>query len=112
MNELFQYTPAALLVLASFAFVSSITPGPNNLMLLHSGARFGFEKSMPHLLGVSIGFGLMLFLCCIGVAAVILKVPYAQLILKTLGCSYMCGCGYRCGYSVHDLDGFYQCVFV
>lgn len=95
MNEIFQYTPAALLALASFAFVSSITPGPNNLMLLHSGAQFGFEKSTPHLLGVSFGFGFMLFLCCIGVAAVILEVPYAQMALKILGCTYMLWLSYK-----------------
>ena len=42
-----------------FAFVSSITPGPNNTMLLASGVNFGFRRSMPHALGISIGFMLL-----------------------------------------------------
>ncbi|MGL4768347.1 MAG: LysE family translocator [Formosimonas sp.] len=89
MTDLITYTAATFVALLSFAYVSSITPGPNNIMLLHSGARFGFKRSVPHLLGVSLGFGFMLFLCCIGVAAVILQVPYAQTVLKVAGCAYM-----------------------
>ncbi len=48
-----------LIALMSFAFVASITPGPNNLMLMASGANFGFVRTLPHLLGVGIGFMLM-----------------------------------------------------
>ena len=47
--------------LALFALVSSITPGPNNVMLATSGLNFGFRRTIPHLLGVSIGFTLMVF---------------------------------------------------
>lgn len=72
---LFNYTFAALLALTTFAFVTSITPGPNNIMLLHSGARFGFRPTVPHMLGISIGFSVMIFLCCIGIAAVVLRYP-------------------------------------
>ena len=50
-----------LLPLVSFAFVSSITPGPNNLMLSASGIVFGFNRTLPHLLGVAVGFTLLLF---------------------------------------------------
>jgi threonine/homoserine/homoserine lactone efflux protein len=95
MTEFLNYTPAALVALTSFAFVSSITPGPNNLMLLHSGARFGFRPTFPHLMGVNLGFGLMLLLCCLGVAAVILAVPATQLALKVLGCAYMLWLAYK-----------------
>ena len=42
--------------LVLFAFVSSITPGPNNLMLMASGANFGFKRTLPHLLGVELGW--------------------------------------------------------
>ena len=48
--------------LVAFAFVSSITPGPNNLMLMTSGTNFGFVRTIPHMLGVSIGFMLMIVL--------------------------------------------------
>ena len=49
-------TPELVLALVAFAFATSITPGPNNLMLLASGAAFGFRRSVPHMLGVGIGF--------------------------------------------------------
>ena len=92
---LFNYTFAALLALTTFAFVTSITPGPNNIMLLHSGARFGFRLTVPHMLGVSIGFTLMIFLCCIGIAAVILRYPLSNWALKIIGCAYMLWLSYK-----------------
>ena len=46
----------ALLGLMLFAFVTSITPGPNNLMLLASGVNFGFRRTLPHMFGIGIGF--------------------------------------------------------
>lgn len=57
----------ALLGLALFAFVASITPGPNNLMLMSSGVNFGLRKTLPHLSGVSLGF--MLLTALVGVGA-------------------------------------------
>lgn len=48
-----------MLIFFIFAFVTSITPGPNNSMLMASGIRFGIKRSLPHLLGINIGFGLM-----------------------------------------------------
>jgi len=44
-----------LLALLGFAFVTSVTPGPNNLMLMASGANFGFRRTLPHMLGISLG---------------------------------------------------------
>ena len=52
-------TPQLLAALTLFAFVNSITPGPNNTMLMASGANFGFRATVPHLCGVAIGFGVM-----------------------------------------------------
>ena len=46
--------------LITFAVVSSITPGPNNLMLLASGVNYGFRRTVPHMLGIAFGFGLMI----------------------------------------------------
>ena len=95
MTDLLQYTPTALLALASFAFVSSITPGPNNLMLLYSGARFGFNKTIPHWMGINIGFVVMIILCCLGIATLFFKLPMAQTALKVLGCAYMLWLAYK-----------------
>lgn len=57
-------TPEALGALALFALVSSITPGPNNLMLMASGANFGLRRTLPHMAGVALGF--VFLLLCIG----------------------------------------------
>lgn len=48
-----------LIAFIIYAFVTSITPGPNNTMLLASGLNYGFKRSLPHVLGISIGFALM-----------------------------------------------------
>lgn len=95
MDSPLQYTPTILFSLGSFAFVSSITPGPNNLMLLYSGARFGFKSTIPHWMGVNIGFCMMLALCCLGVATLVLRLPSTQTVLKILGCSYMLWFAYK-----------------
>ena len=50
------------LALLGFAFVTSVTPGPNNMMLLASGVNFGFRRTVPHMLGICIGHALMVFL--------------------------------------------------
>jgi len=65
----------SILALATFALATSITPGPNNLMLMSSGARFGLRRTLPHLLGVALGFVFMLFLVGIGVSELLLRVP-------------------------------------
>ena len=79
----------SLLPLATFAFVSSITPGPNNIMLTSSGILFGFVRSIPHMLGITFGFGVMLVLCAAGIGSLILAVPAIHVVLKTLGSAYL-----------------------
>ena len=49
-------TAELLLAFVAFALVTSITPGPNNMMLLASGVNFGIRRSLPHMLGISLGF--------------------------------------------------------
>jgi threonine/homoserine/homoserine lactone efflux protein len=75
--------------LAAFAFVSSITPGPNNLMLLASGANFGFRRSVPHMLGIGIGFTLMVLLVGAGLARVFDAWPPAHVALKIASVAYL-----------------------
>ena len=82
-------TSEALVALALFAFVSSITPGPNNLMLMASGTNFGLARSMPHLLGVSIGFVLMLLIVGAGLGAALRAYPEALTILKVVSAIYL-----------------------
>lgn len=75
--------------LAVFAFVFSVTPGPNNLMLLASGTNYGFQATLPHMLGVNIGFMVMIFLVGIGIMRVMEVFPVLHIILKTLCVIYL-----------------------
>lgn len=72
-----------------FALVSSITPGPNNLMLMASGANFGFKKTIPHMLGVGIGFVFMIIMVGIGLMQLFEAYPLSYDILKIVSILYL-----------------------
>lgn len=78
-----------LTALMIFALVSSITPGPNNLMLMNSGATFGIKKTIPHLLGVVFGFILMVMLVGLGIMQIFELYPISNDILKITSVSYL-----------------------
>lgn len=78
-----------LTALALFAFVSSVTPGPNNLMLMASGANFGFRRTIPHMLGIGIGFTVMIVLVGLGLIQVFDAYPIAHTILKVGSVVYL-----------------------
>ncbi len=78
-----------IIALALFALVSSITPGPNNLMLMSSGANFGYKKTIPHMLGVSLGFAFMLLLVGIGLVQLFNSYPVSYDILKVVSVTYL-----------------------
>lgn len=80
---------ATLLALALFAFVSSVTPGPNNLMLMASGTNFGFARSGAHMIGVALGFVAMLLVIGSGVGLAVHSSPYAGTALKVGSTVYM-----------------------
>ena len=61
--------------LVLFTFVSSITPGPNNFMLMSSGVNFGFRRTLPHFFGVCLGFTFMVLLVGLGLSAVFARAP-------------------------------------
>lgn len=75
--------------LAIFALVSSITPGPNNLMLMTSGINFGMRRTFPHMLGVTFGFTLMIALIGLGVMKVIEEVPGSYLLITIASGLYL-----------------------
>ena len=77
------------LALLLFALVSSITPGPNNLMLMASGVNFGFMRTIPHMLGI--GFGFLFLLLCVGfgLGALLTAYPSIHIALKLIGGAYM-----------------------
>lgn len=75
--------------LVLYAFVTSITPGPNNMMLMASGVNFGFMRSIPHILGISIGFALMVMLVGAGFNVVFETYPSIHTILRWVGALYL-----------------------
>ncbi|WP_295956291.1 LysE family translocator [Rhodoferax sp.] len=75
--------------LTLFAFVSSITPGPNNLMLLASGLNHGFRATLPHMAGISTGFFILLAAVGLGLGLLFAQVPQLYLVLKWLGAAYL-----------------------
>lgn len=78
-----------IVALIGFAFVTSVTPGPNNMMLMASGANFGLRRTVPHMLGVSLGFGAMVVLLGLGVDRVIMNSPMLAEMLKWASLAYM-----------------------
>lgn len=78
-----------MMALALFAFVSSITPGPNNLMLMTSGVNFGIKLTMPHLFGVAIGFTLMIVLVGVGIVQLFDAWPLSYSLLKVCSIIYL-----------------------
>jgi threonine/homoserine/homoserine lactone efflux protein len=78
-----------MIALVGFAFASSITPGPNNLMLLASGVNFGLRRTVPHMLGISFGHALMVFLVGLGLAGLFLAEPRLVVALKVASVTYM-----------------------
>jgi len=78
-----------LLSFAAFAFVMSITPGPNNVIALASGANFGFRRSMPFFTGVALGFPVMLSILAMGFKTVLLTAPWAFDAIRVAGILYL-----------------------
>ncbi|MFK7939787.1 MAG: LysE family translocator [Roseovarius sp.] len=78
-----------LAALVTFAFVTVITPGPNNLMLMASGANFGFRRTVPHMLGIGLGMPLMVILVGVGIMQVFDLFPLSYTVLKILSVAYL-----------------------
>ncbi|MFT0850303.1 LysE family translocator [Achromobacter sp. F4_2707] len=78
-----------LLAFVAYAFVTSITPGPNNTMLLASGLNYGFVRSLPHVLGVSIGFALMVVGVGVGLGSLFAVYPELYVVLRVGGAAYL-----------------------
>ena len=81
--------------LVSFYFVMYVTPGPNNAMVLASGLKFGFFKSIPHMTGITIGHVTQLILVCLGLGKIFQIYPEIQSILKILCAIYLIYLGYK-----------------
>jgi threonine/homoserine/homoserine lactone efflux protein len=77
------------LALVMYAFVTSVTPGPNNFMLLASGVNFGFRRTVPHMLGIGLGFLVLLLAIGFGLGALMTAFPVLHTVLKVAGGAYL-----------------------
>ncbi|HOZ35008.1 MAG TPA: LysE family translocator, partial [Tabrizicola sp.] len=94
-----------LLALLGFAFVTSVTPGPNNMMLLASGVNFGLRRTLPHMLGISVGHSLMVFVLGLGVAGAIQTSPRAGVVLKVVSVGYMLWLAWKIAHAAAPGEG-------
>jgi threonine/homoserine/homoserine lactone efflux protein len=83
------------LAYATYYFVMSITPGPNNVMLTAAGANFGFRRTIPHMLGISAGCAVQLLAVCAGLGALFTKWPLLQTALQWVGAAYLLWLGWK-----------------
>ncbi|PWE54403.1 lysine transporter LysE [Metarhizobium album] len=88
-----------LLALVLFAFTTSITPGPNNMMLFASGVNFGFRRTIPHMLGIGAGFFSLLLGVGFGLGALLHTVPLLYTVLKFAGGIYLVWIAWKIGTS-------------
>ncbi|MCP4324477.1 MAG: LysE family translocator [Psychromonas sp.] len=84
-----------LLALSTFALISSATPGPNNIMLMTSGANIGFARTIPHMLGIILGFTLMVLLVGLGLMKLFSAVPLLQTALQCICFIYLFYLAYK-----------------
>lgn len=84
-----------LLALITFSFVSSITPGPNNLMLMASGANYGLRRTLPHMFGISLGHAFMVMMVGVVLLRIFETYPVLNTVLKVLSVTYMLWLAWR-----------------
>lgn len=80
---------SVLAALTVFAFVATVTPGPNNLMLMASGANFGFRNTLPHMLGIMVGFSVMVLVVGGGLMALLDTYPLLNKVLQAVSVAYL-----------------------
>ncbi len=85
------------LALVLFAFVSSMTPGPNNAMLMASGVNFGLRRTIPHMLGVHVGFFLLMVSVALGLHGILLAAPLLYDVIRWTGAAYLLYLAWRIG---------------
>lgn len=78
-----------LSALILFAFVSTFTPGPNNIMLMTSGANVGYMRTLPHMCGIAFGFAFMVLLVGLGLSSIFEAYPAAHHVLKYVSLLYL-----------------------
>jgi threonine/homoserine/homoserine lactone efflux protein len=78
-----------LIPYALYCLSMSGTPGPNNIMVMASGVNYGYRRTLPHILGINIGFSVMLAIMALGFGSIFLAEPRLQIAMKYCGIAYM-----------------------
>jgi threonine/homoserine/homoserine lactone efflux protein len=78
-----------LMPLATYCFLMSSTPGPNNVMLTASGANFGYRGTLPQIMGIRLGNAVQVLLTCLGLGALFIAFPSLQTVLRVGGALYL-----------------------
>ena len=93
----------------TYALVMTVTPGPNNLMILASGLNYGVGRSVPHLCGIAFGFLIMVVLVGVGLGALFKNYPVIHSVLKIVGCIYLLFLAWKLGTtSTTEKEGNYK----
>ena len=94
------------LALVSFYFVMFVTPGPNNSMLTASGIKFGFKRTLPHLIGIPAGHIVQIAIVCLGLGKILHIYPQIQEVLKYICAIYLLYLSYKIigSFSEHNKD--------
>ena len=88
-----------ILSIALFWFVTAYTPGPNNIVASYSGFNFGIKKTIPHILGVTLGFTSLVFFLTVGLVNVFKLFPIIQIIIRYLGTLFLIYLAYKISFS-------------
>ena len=80
---------ALFISLIGFAFIASVTPGPNNLLLMSSGALFGWRRTVPHLAGIQIGFASLMTAAVFGLGTLVDRWPWLITVVRVLGAAWL-----------------------
>jgi threonine/homoserine/homoserine lactone efflux protein len=97
-----------LISLILFMFVTSCSPGPNNILASYSGFNFGFFKTIPHILGVVFGFTILVSVMNFGLINIFQKYPIIQEVLKYTGTFFLIYLAYKISFSKKNSESQYQ----
>ncbi len=90
--------------IALFWFVTAYTPGPNNIVASYSGFNFGIKKTIPHILGVTLGFTSLVFFLTLGLINIFKLFPIIQVIIKYMGTMFLLYLAYKISFSKSSIE--------
>jgi threonine/homoserine/homoserine lactone efflux protein len=93
-----------ILSIALFWFVTAYTPGPNNIVASYSGFNFGIKKTIPHILGTTLGFTSLVFFLTVGLVNVFKLFPIIQVLIKYLGTLFLLYLAYKISFTKISTD--------